>query len=92
MGQQKKQAFFFSQLHTTQKVLIESSIENNMLSGYTENYLRVFVPYHPSLENSLAEVILQERLSEGCIGIVKNSELTAPRVSVSIPVVQAVVR
>jgi len=92
LGQQKKHAFYLSQLHTAQKVLMEGSIENNMLSGYTENYVRVFVPYHPSLENSIADVILQERLSEGCIGIVKNSELTTPRVSVSIPVVQAVAR
>ncbi len=92
LGQHKKQAFYLSQLHMIQKVLIEGSIENNMLSGYTENYVRVFVPYHPSLENSLAEVLLQERLSEGCIGIVKNLELNAPRVSVSIPVAQAVAR
>jgi threonylcarbamoyladenosine tRNA methylthiotransferase MtaB len=92
LGQQKKQAFYLSQLHTTQKVLLERSIENNMLSGYTENYVRVLVPYHPLLENSLAEVVLRERLFEGCIGIVKKSELTATRVSVSLPVAQAVAR
>ncbi len=92
LGQKKKQAFYLSQLHTTHKVLIESSIENNMLSGYTENYVYVFVPYHPLLENSLAEVILQDRLPDGCTGVIKDPALTASRMTVSISGVQAEVR
>jgi threonylcarbamoyladenosine tRNA methylthiotransferase MtaB len=92
LGLQKKQAFLLSQLHMNRKVLIESSIENNMLSGYTDNYIRVFVPYHPSLEHSLAEVVLQERKSEGCIGIVNDAEEQTGRISVAIPTQQAVAR
>ena len=90
LGQQKKQAFYFSQLHTSRKVLIESTIEANMLSGYTENYIRVFVPYHPSLERSLAEVLLKERVSEGCIGVIKNTGLTEAQASDNFPGLYAV--
>jgi threonylcarbamoyladenosine tRNA methylthiotransferase MtaB len=92
LGQQKKQAFYLSQLHTAQRVLIESSIENNMLSGYTENYVYVFVPYHPLLENSLAEVILQDRLPDGCTGVIKDPALIASRMTVNISASQAEVR
>ncbi len=79
LGLQKKQAFYLSQLHTTQKVLIENTVENNMLSGYTGNYIRVFVPYHDSLEHSLAEVVLQQRTAEGCTGFVKSAGFSASR-------------
>ncbi len=91
LGQQKRQAFYLSQLQTSRKVLIEGALENNMLSGYTENYVRVFVPFHPSLEHSLADVVLEERIAEGCIGVVKDVKLTATRISHDIPVMQAIV-
>ena len=61
-----------------------------MLSGYTENYIRVFVPYHPSLERSLAEVLLKERVSEGCIGVIKNTGLTEAQASDNFPGLYAV--
>ena len=73
LGQQKRQAFYLSQLHTTRKVLIESTVENNQLAGYTENYVRVFVPYDPALQRSIAEVVLQERQAEGCTGILQHA-------------------
>ena len=79
---QKRQSFYLSQLDSTQKVLIESSIEKGMLSGYTENYIRVSVPYQPSLENSIAEVVLKERTPEGCSGEVKSLEPAAKRIPV----------
>ncbi|MGA7159577.1 MAG: tRNA (N(6)-L-threonylcarbamoyladenosine(37)-C(2))-methylthiotransferase MtaB [Bacteroidota bacterium] len=90
LGQQKRQAFSLSQLHTTKNVLIESSTENNMLSGYTENYIRVFVPYHPSLERSLAEVVLKERIAEGCVGVIKNLRDATTQSSENISVAQSV--
>ena len=37
-------------------MLIEGTIEQNMLSGYTDNYVRVQIPYHPTLENTIAMV------------------------------------
>jgi len=85
LGQQKKQAFYLSQLHTTQKVLIESTVENDMLAGYTENYVRVFVPYQTSLEHSLAEVVLHERAAEGCTGTLKHPVSSTSRKTVVIP-------
>lgn len=79
LGQQKKQSFYRSQIGTSHSVLIESSIEDNMLSGYTENYVRAFVPYNPSLENAIVRVRLTERSDEGCLGILEKIEVASTR-------------
>lgn len=79
LGQQKKQSFYQSQIGTTHSLLIEGSIESNMLSGYTENYVRVFVPYHPSIENAIVRVRLNERSAEGCLGTVEAVEAASTR-------------
>jgi len=73
LGLQMKQAFYRSQIGKNHSVLVEGSIENDMLSGYTENYVRVFVPYHPSLENTIVRVRLNDRTAEGCFGTVEES-------------------
>jgi len=76
LGQQKRQSFQLSQLHSSRVALIESSVEENMLSGYTDNYVRIFVPYHPSLVNTLVHVRLEERIAEGCLGFVESVDRT----------------
>jgi threonylcarbamoyladenosine tRNA methylthiotransferase MtaB len=68
LGQMKRSAFHQSQKGRILPVLIEGSIENNTLSGYTDNYVRVGVPYHPSLENAIAQVRIGEFNGELCEG------------------------
>lgn len=74
LGLQKKQAFYRSQLHTTREVLFERNVVDNMISGYTENYVRVFAPYQASLENKVVPVQLTEHDAEGCRGVVCSAE------------------
>ena len=74
LGLQKKQAFYRSQLHTTREVLFERNVVDNMISGYTENYVRVFVPYEASLENKIVPVRLNECDADGCFGVPHSSE------------------
>jgi hypothetical protein len=45
---------------------VEGTIENNRLSGYTDNYVRVQFPYHPSLENSIVRVKIGEYNGDTC--------------------------
>ncbi|MHB1050030.1 MAG: tRNA (N(6)-L-threonylcarbamoyladenosine(37)-C(2))-methylthiotransferase MtaB [Bacteroidota bacterium] len=71
LGQMKKSHFYQSQINSVRPVLIEGSVENNRLSGYTDNYVRVEVPYHPSLENSIVNVTIGEFNGENC-----NAEVT----------------
>lgn len=56
LGAMKRSAFHQSQEGEVRPVLIEGTIEQNMLSGYTDNYVRVQIPYHPTLENTIAMV------------------------------------
>ena len=89
LSQQKKQSFYRSQIGTSHSVLIESSVENNMLSGYTENYIRVSLPYNSSLENTIVTVCLNERTAEGCVGVVEEIDADFSRTPVVLESIQA---
>ncbi|ULT43463.1 hypothetical protein KRR40_08545 [Niabella defluvii] len=39
----------------TRKVLFENHNKNGMMEGYTDNYIRVSVPYKTEWENSIVE-------------------------------------
>ncbi|MGM9749154.1 MAG: TRAM domain-containing protein, partial [Candidatus Cryptobacteroides sp.] len=41
------------------KVLFESTDREGMMQGYTENYIRVSVPYNPELIGKIAEITIQ---------------------------------
>ncbi len=66
LGVMKKSAFYHSQAGQIRPVLVEGTIENNMLSGYTDNYVRVQFPYHPFLENSIVDVKIGAFNGEVC--------------------------
>ena len=93
VGQMKRSAFHQSQRGKILPVLIEGTIENNTLSGYTNNYVRVTVPYHPSLENVIAMARIGEFTGEHCEGEVV-SVASAPSVIIpkpSIPIISSAV-
>jgi threonylcarbamoyladenosine tRNA methylthiotransferase MtaB len=68
LGQKKKHAFYFSQIGRTLPVLMENRVDGNMMSGYTPNYVRVQIPHHPSLENTIVPVQLIGIAGEECTG------------------------
>ena len=53
LSDQKKQAFYQSQIGTTRHVLWESTKKNGFMSGFTENYIKVKQPYQAHLINTL---------------------------------------
>ncbi|TVQ10647.1 MAG: tRNA (N(6)-L-threonylcarbamoyladenosine(37)-C(2))-methylthiotransferase MtaB [Balneolaceae bacterium] len=55
-----KKRFDFDNRHTGQKrpVLFESEPKNGMIAGWTDNYIRVFSPFHPLLVNAIENVKL----------------------------------
>ncbi|MEW5797449.1 MAG: tRNA (N(6)-L-threonylcarbamoyladenosine(37)-C(2))-methylthiotransferase MtaB [Bacteroidota bacterium] len=92
LGQMKKSSFYQLQHGTMHNVLIEGSIENNKLSGYTENYVRVEVPYHPTLENSIALVRVGNFNGETCEGEIVSVESGSAPSTIDIPLVSSVNR
>ncbi len=55
----KKRRFFYEQhLGTTHTVLFENDIEDGLMHGFTENYIRVAAKYDPILINEMKTVVL----------------------------------
>jgi threonylcarbamoyladenosine tRNA methylthiotransferase MtaB len=61
-----KKRFDFDNRHTGQKrpVLFESEPKNGMIAGWTDNYIRVFSPFHPLLINAIENVKLDTYQTE----------------------------
>jgi len=56
----KKRAFYEKFVGTTRKVLFESVDDDGNISGFTDNYIKVQVPYKNGIENSIFNVKLIE--------------------------------
>jgi threonylcarbamoyladenosine tRNA methylthiotransferase MtaB len=62
---QKRRAFYERQIGTTRRVLVESrKSKNQLLKGFTDNYLPVYFAGADALINSIVDVTI-ERLDEG---------------------------
>ncbi len=92
LGQMKRSAFYHSQKDSIRPVLIEGTIEGNMLSGYTDNYVRVRVPYHPSLENSVAMVRIGTHSGEVCDGEIISVKSKQSLINPMLPILNSVIR
>ncbi len=71
LSDKKKRAFYESQLGTTHTVLFEDDVENGMMHGFTENYVRVTAKYDPMLINELKEVELLEITENGTVSVIE---------------------
>lgn len=58
LSQKKKMAFTAPFLGTTRKVLFEHAKDENMMHGFTDNYIKVVLPKNESLINTIADVHL----------------------------------
>ncbi|MFD3275682.1 tRNA (N(6)-L-threonylcarbamoyladenosine(37)-C(2))-methylthiotransferase MtaB [Aquirufa echingensis] len=56
LSDKKRHAFYESQLGNMGLVLFEESSENGQMEGFSENYVRVSVPYDPLLINTIQPV------------------------------------
>jgi threonylcarbamoyladenosine tRNA methylthiotransferase MtaB len=59
LSHKKKHAFASRSVGTTRTVLWEETPKHGLMSGLTENYLRVLAPYDPLLVNELTPTLLQ---------------------------------
>lgn len=73
---EKKRRFFYEEnLNTQRKVLFEEDIEDGLMHGFTENYIRVAAKYDPILINETKDVILSGFHSSGNMTITELEEV-----------------
>jgi len=65
LSEKKKLRFYRQFLGSTRSVLFESSEEEGKISGFTDNYIRVEVPYQENLVNRIISISLEEFAANG---------------------------
>lgn len=65
LGGRKKAAFYRSQLGSVRPVLFESENKDGMISGFTDNYVKVRLPWEDGLANTIRNVRLDSADAEG---------------------------
>ncbi len=74
LSEEKKEAFYQSNIGRTVNVLWESNVENGMMSGFSENYIRVKTPHRPYLVNEITAVTLDRIDDDGLYIVSLNDE------------------
>lgn len=69
LSDKKRRKFYHENLGKIYTVLFENDIENGLMHGFTENYIRVAATYDPMLVNELKSVKLLEMNENGLISI-----------------------
>jgi threonylcarbamoyladenosine tRNA methylthiotransferase MtaB len=65
----KRRAFYESQIGSNRTVLFESENKEGYIHGFTENYVKVKMPWDPALVNTLQEVQLTKIDEDGSVRI-----------------------
>ncbi len=60
LSEKKRRAFYQQHIFENRVVLIENNMEDGLVYGFTENYIRVGIPHAQELVNKLVEVRLSE--------------------------------
>ena len=73
---EKKKRFFYAQYeNTSRKVLFEQDTDKSLMSGFTDNYIKIETVYDPLLINEIQTVLLQKVNPEGNMVVEKASDL-----------------
>jgi len=67
LSQKKRFNFDMAYRGTTRPVLFEGENKDGLIFGYTDNYIRVALPYNPAHINSILDVKLGERSPDGYV-------------------------
>lgn len=75
LSEKKKRHFYSEHLNTTRTVLFEAENDGGYMYGFTDNYIKVAVPYNEELVNTIQPVTLRDISS---FGYVKGDLATIP--------------
>ncbi|MCG8575575.1 MAG: tRNA (N(6)-L-threonylcarbamoyladenosine(37)-C(2))-methylthiotransferase MtaB [Flavobacteriales bacterium] len=76
LSQKKRRQFYETQIGTEHEVLFEAEENMGIMYGFTENYVKVKVPYSADLVNSIKPVRLTEIDRDGVVKVEMLSELS----------------
>ena len=65
LSERKKRLFYQQHIQSNQTVLFENTIDNDYITGFTENYIKVKIKDKPDIINSLKNVFLKEMHPDG---------------------------
>lgn len=78
LSDKKRRLFYEENRQKKAIVLFEDDVENGLMHGFTENYIRVAAKYDPILINTLKEVVLTSINHKGIMEVVEpNVSITA---------------
>lgn len=60
LSEKKRRKFYSEHLHTQRPVLFEAENDNGLMYGFTDNYIKVAIPYNEAWVNTLHPVRLDE--------------------------------
>lgn len=63
----KRRAFYEGQIETERTVLFESENKEGYIYGFTENYVKVKMPWNPAYVNTLHKVVLTDIDNDGVV-------------------------
>jgi len=69
LSEKKKRYFYEQHIGKTYNVLFETEQHNEYLNGFTDNYIKVKVPYQKALENKIKTVTLTDIDHEGVVEV-----------------------
>jgi threonylcarbamoyladenosine tRNA methylthiotransferase MtaB len=69
LSDKKRRAFYEKNLGTESTVLFENDVENGMMFGFTDNYVKVMAKYDPLLVNELKAVRLTSIADNGVVEV-----------------------
>jgi threonylcarbamoyladenosine tRNA methylthiotransferase MtaB len=80
LSDKKRRKFYEDNLGTDTNVLFENDVEDGMMHGFTDNYIRVSAKYDPVLINEVKNIRLAAINEKGFVEVeVPRNSLTPPR-------------
>ncbi len=75
LSEKKRRYFYQQQLGIVCEVLFEEDVQNGIMYGFTENYVRVAAKYDPVLVNEVRQVQLREINADGHVEVEEPEEI-----------------
>lgn len=64
LSKKKKKQFYSQHLNTQREVLFEKSKDKRMMTGFTDNYVKIVMPFDPDKINTISDVFLKSTNEE----------------------------
>ncbi len=82
LSNKKKRYFYEQNIGNEATVLFEGDNNEGYINGFTENYVKVKVPFDPSLSNEMYRVVLNEIDRDGLMKVALKAPLSTNKVAI----------